>query len=79
MVILLAVILALALLYFWLIGHWFARVVMFLLCVGYGLLLGEIVGGVIAGAIGWFASGIPVYVRQRKITASLAGSGKGSV
>jgi hypothetical protein len=64
---------ALVLLYSWLAGHWFARVVVFLLFVGYGLLIGEIAGGVIVGGIGWFASGIPIYVRRRRRGYASAG------
>jgi hypothetical protein len=57
---------ALALLLYWLSGNEFARIVVFLLCVGFGLLIGQIPGGAIAGGIGWFASGIPIYYRRHK-------------
>ena len=59
-----------ALLYFWLIGHWFARVLVFLLlaCVGGlgGTALGADQGGKVVSAIlgialAWPIAGLPVY------------------
>ena len=58
---------AVVLLYFWLIGHWFARVLVFLLFTFCGLVLGQLAGGIAAGAIGWFVSGIPIYVRKWRV------------
>jgi hypothetical protein len=73
--ILIGVCLALAALYFWLIGHWFARVVAFL---SFGALLG-LIGSGLTGSMGppehnhgwvgilcgvalaWPVSGIPIY------------------
>lgn len=69
--------LAVALLYFWLIGHWFARVLMFLLLgAGFfagGAVLGNdntgdpslgIVLGLIGVVVAWFTAGIPIYWRR---------------
>jgi len=67
--------LALALLYFWLIGHWFARVVMFLLLAVVGFIAGAalasaspnpptfalVLFGLIGAALAWPLSGIPIY------------------
>jgi hypothetical protein len=77
--ILIGLALAAVLLYFWLVGHWFARVLMFLLlAAGLGALGGlylatndSPVGGMIGGCIGitlaWPVAGIPIYfARFRK-------------
>lgn len=77
--ILVGLILALVLLYFWLIGHWFARVVAFLVLAmllggagwlvtgGYGLL--SMFGFLLGAALAWPVSGIPAYYyRGRGIT-----------
>ena len=83
--ILIALILAPALLYFWLIGHWFARVLTFLVFAallgggGGALLLSApdappaagIFGAIIGAALAWFVSGIPIYVRRQQQTATL--------
>jgi len=67
--------LALALLYFWLLGHWFARVVMFLLLAVVGFIAGAalasaspnpptfalVLFGLIGAALAWPLSGIPIY------------------
>jgi hypothetical protein len=65
--------LALALLYFWLLGHWFARVVMFLVLasvtfvtVAYttqvrGDPMAGVLFGLLAAAVTWPIAGIPVY------------------
>jgi hypothetical protein len=70
--ILIGLAMAAALLYFWLLGHWFARVLVFLLLgaalgVG-GMVIGmrnDPVGGFLLGALGivaaWFSAGIPIY------------------
>jgi hypothetical protein len=51
--------LALALLYFWLLGHWFARVVTFLAFgAGFVAELACIVLGFVAG---WFVASLPTY------------------
>ncbi len=66
---------AVALLYFWLIGHWFARALMFLLLgVAFGVGGAALGNGAVAGspvpqlALGltgivaaWFVAGIPIY------------------
>lgn len=67
------------LLYFWLIGHWFARVLAFLVLLvplsflgsAYGApyqagLLGLVLGGIAA----WFLTGIPTYVRRYRAAAT---------
>lgn len=60
---------ALALLYAWLAGWWFARIIVFL-GIGVTLLLashnnsdGQVAAALLAVA-GWFVSGIPLYVRR---------------
>lgn len=59
-----------ALLYFWLIGHWFARVLVFLMLACGGFLAGGamahdmpswIVLGTICAALTWPLAGLPVY------------------
>lgn len=78
--ILIGVIVALAVLAGWLTGHWFARVLAFLL---FGVVFGFIAsvllphqaGAVANGEVGfplgffvaWFVSGIPTYVWRRKM------------
>lgn len=80
--ILIGLVLVLVLLYFWLLGHWFARVVTLILFVPMFALGGAALfasgaqpqaapGGPIIGAIcgcvaGWFAAGIPVYYWRAK-------------
>ena len=73
--ILIGIAMAVALLYWWLIGHWFARVLVFLLlaCVGFvaGAALantspnapaaGVIILGLIGAAFGWPIAGLPTY------------------
>jgi hypothetical protein len=62
-----------ALLYFWLVGHWFARVLVFL-ALGAGLFVGGaaigsaagdqsswLVLGLLGAVVAWFVSGIPTY------------------
>lgn len=78
MVYLIGALVGAGLLYFWLCGHWFARVVSFLL---FAVLLGFIgacmtgmlgpqehnngwVGMLLGFAAAWPVSGIPVYVRR---------------
>jgi len=77
MEILVGLALALVLLYFWLLGHWFARVVMFLaLAAAFGLLgaafttgppgqKNELVGMLIGVALAWPVSSIPIWVRSK--------------
>jgi len=73
--ILIGLVLALVLLYFWLLGHWFARVVMFLALAAIFGLLGAlftgmdgppaqnhaVIGILIGAALAWPVSGIPIY------------------
>jgi len=78
--ILVGLVLALVLLYYWLIGHWFARVVMFLtLATTFGAL-GALftgaggppaqnhawVGLLIGAALAWPVSSIPIYWLRSK-------------
>jgi hypothetical protein len=73
--------LAAVLLYYWLIGHWFARVLVFLmLAAGVGLIAGAALGGhdvswllglVVGGIVGWFVSGIPLYYWRYQLTGTL--------
>lgn len=78
--ILIALILAPALLYFWLIGHWFARVLAFLVFaaafgVGGALLTSAgatypnagLPGLVIGGIVAWFVAGIPTYYWRHRM------------
>lgn len=76
--ILVGLVLAAVLLFVWLIGHWFARVLAFLLLACVFGLSGAFMAGIdgppahnhgIAGALlglllAWFVSGIPIYVRR---------------
>ena len=73
----------LALLFFWLTGHWFARVVMFMalavLIVGITLVAGSpgrphdyfsvpvAIGGLCALGLAWPVSGLPARFRRRQI------------
>jgi hypothetical protein len=83
--ILIGLALAAALLYFWLIGHWFARVLAFLLLTAvFGLALGAafattggggggfVIGTAIGGVAAWFVSGIPLYYWRYQLTGSIA-------
>lgn len=66
-----------ALLYFWLRGHWFARILVFLPIGVFGFVAGSnvaptyMVVALIFGAIGviaaWFISGLPIYYWRHKI------------
>jgi hypothetical protein len=85
--ILIGLVVAAALLYFWLIGHWFARILMFLLLtVGVGLVLwvllppltppkdGNAFGFLIGLILAWPLAGIPAYYwRQRMRTLMAVG------
>lgn len=60
--------LAVVLLWAWLIGHWFARVLVFLLLAAFSLVIDHISPSssdgqfaVIGCVIAWFVSGIPIY------------------
>jgi hypothetical protein len=78
--------LALALLYFWLVGHWFARVLVFIgLAIGGGFVLAVLMpvgpkddlnplGFLIGIAAAWPLAGIPTYYwrhQQRKQAAQI--------
>jgi hypothetical protein len=68
--------LAVTLLYFWLIGDWFARVLVFLLLGAIGGLFGAMaLKNAPAGALifttcwiiaGWFIASIPIYVQRHR-------------
>jgi hypothetical protein len=79
---LIGLLLGIALLYFWLIGHWFARVLVFLLlavlmALGGGSLLADtakppnpasgIFGAILGAALAWPVSGIPIYYWRWRI------------
>lgn len=70
-----------AALYWWLLGHWFARVVVFLVFTLLGLgLVGSLLAGlgghyldetwvadlIVALPVAWFASGVPIWVRTKR-------------
>jgi hypothetical protein len=70
------------LLYFWLVGHWFARVLAFLLfavplvILGWGIGEKQTPGGVgmiftipFGGYLAWLLSGVPVYYWRSKARA----------
>jgi hypothetical protein len=72
---------ALALLYRWLIGHWFARVLMLIALVpllGFGgaalfaQMPGDptgdaVIGGIIGAVLAWPVAGLPVYWWRRQL------------
>jgi hypothetical protein len=73
--ILIGLVVVAALLYFWLVAHWFARVLMFLLLgvggfFGGGAITGTLPSSVILGVLGivaaWYVAGIPTYYWQRR-------------
>jgi hypothetical protein len=80
--ILIGVALACGLLYFWLVGHWFGRVLAFLvfaglLGLGGGMALADshaaapgAFGAILGIALAWPVSGIPIYVRRAQIRAA---------
>ncbi len=67
---------ALALLYFWLLCRWFARIGVFLVLAAVGAFFGaclsggaaaggiEAVGILLGVAVAWLVAGIPIYIRQ---------------
>lgn len=95
MEILIGLALGVALLYLWLAGHWFGRVLMFLLLAGIigGLLCVAVtpadldgaanplgfIGFIVGTVIAWFVSGIPAYKRRRQIKVASAGCSSLSV
>jgi hypothetical protein len=69
-----ALVAGVVLLYVWLSGHWFARVLAFLVLVVplsfLGSAYGEpyhagLLGLILGGTAAWFLTGIPIYVRRR--------------
>lgn len=85
--ILVGLVLAAVLLYFWLTGNWFARVLTFLLFAGVLGFLGAMAtgmdavapahnnawfGALLGIALAWPVSGIPIYVRARVDPAGCA-------
>ncbi|HXT81386.1 MAG TPA: hypothetical protein VN702_17610 [Acetobacteraceae bacterium] len=79
MVILAGLMLGAAVLYVWLLGHWFGRVLMFLACGAFLTFIVVAIGGrnsdaaplllflAVALAISWAIASIPMWVRQRSI------------
>jgi hypothetical protein len=63
------------LLYYWLLGHWFARALTFLAfamplgflgaCYAHDPIAG-LFGMAVGGTAAWFLAGIPIYVRRRR-------------
>jgi hypothetical protein len=78
--IILGLILAAALLYFWLLGHWFARVLVFIALVCTSVLVGFLFGAgngaqfvtisVGGGVAAWFVSGLPLYYWRQQLQAA---------
>jgi hypothetical protein len=77
MLVLACILLTLGLLYAWLSGHWFARVIVFIVLAPLvGLLVGnqtagphaDMTGGLVGFGIGiclaWFLASIPIYYRR---------------
>ena len=54
------------LLYWWLIGHWFARVLVFLLLAVLGALISAGNGAAIVGygVLAWFIASLPIYYQR---------------
>jgi len=82
MAILIGGVLALVLLYFWLLGHWFARVVMLIIFAALmaysGAVLmvagsgqpnpgGAVFGAVLGAVLAWPVSGLPIYYWRSKV------------
>ena len=76
--IIVGLLLAIALFYFWLIGHWFARVLVFLMLAVVGFIAGanvptspspagSIICGLIGAALAWPLASIPIYYWHRQI------------
>lgn len=77
--ILIGLCLAVVLLYFWLIGHWFARVLVFLLLASVTFIIVCIVGqepgkpatgpilGVLAATLAWPIAGLPTYYWNHRL------------
>jgi hypothetical protein len=75
--IIVGLLLAIALFYFWLIGHWFARVLVFLMLAVVGFIAGanvtqhnptgSIICGIIGVALAWPLASIPIYYWRRQI------------
>ena len=76
--IIVGLLLAIALFYFWLIGHWFARVLVFLMLAVVGFIAGanvptspspagSIICGLIGAALAWPLASIPIYYWRHQI------------
>lgn len=79
--IIVGLILALVLLYFWLLGHWFARILTFLLLAAMFGVIGAMltgmekppeashgwVGLLLGAALAWPVAGIPIYYWRHEI------------
>jgi len=80
--IIVGLLLAIALLYFWLIGHWFARVLVFLMLAVVGFIAGvnipphnptgSIICGIIGAALAWPLASIPIYYWRRRVMHTVA-------
>jgi hypothetical protein len=74
-----ALVAGLALLYFWLIGHWFARVLVFLVFILAGIAAPRIFDNANPFALligfplaGWVIAAIPTYVHRWRVRAQPA-------
>jgi hypothetical protein len=76
--------------YFWLIGHWFARVLVFLVLAVVGFIAGanvppppspagSIICGLIGAALAWPLASIPIYYWRRQLRGGAAASGRSPV
>jgi len=66
--VLIGIAMAVALLYFWLIGHWFARILVCLLFGTLGVLLasGNTIALICAVVLAWPLASLPSYYWQRR-------------
>jgi hypothetical protein len=66
--ILIGIAMAIVLLYFWLIGHWFARVLVFLLLAALGALIaaGNVAAIIATGLLAWLIASLPIYYQRHQ-------------